>query len=114
MAALHSYLLEPGEFARRYPEKMHLRQPAAMKDLFLRREKFVEKVTISEACAKLPTFTYALHHGEHRLYPRTTDLSSAGGTVYLTGPDETQREKDLNYIDALEREHPERLFQERK
>ena len=114
MAALHSYLLEPEEFARRYPEKMHLRQPAAMKDLFLRREKFVEKVTISEACAKLPTFTYALHHGEHRLYPRTTDLSSAGGTVYLTGPDETQLEKDLNYIDALEREHPERLFQERK
>lgn len=114
MAALHSYLLEPEEFARRYPEKMHLRQPAAMKDLFLRREKFVEKVTISEACAHLPTFAYALHHGEHRLYPQTTDLSSAGGTVYLTGPDEAQLYQDLDYIDALEREHPERLFRERK
>lgn len=114
MAALHSYLLEPEEFVRRYPEKMHLKQAAAQKDLFIRQDMYVKKVTISEACAFLPTFSYALHHGENRVYPKTTDLSSAGGTIYLTGPDETQLGRDLKYIDWLEREHPERLFQIRE
>ena len=114
MAALHSYLLEPEEFSRRYPEKMHLRQAAAVKDFFIRQEMYVEKVTIAEACAHLPTFAYALHPGENRLYPKTTDLSSAGGSVYLTSPDEAQLSKDLEYLDWLEREHPERLYQVRK
>lgn len=114
MVALHSYLLEPEEFFRRYLVKMHLKQPAAQKDIILRREMYVKKATISEACGNLPTFAYALHHGEHRLYPKTTDLSSTGGTVYLTGPDETQIGKDLDYINWLESEHPERLFQVRE
>lgn len=114
MAALHSYLLEPEEFSRRYPEKMHLKQAAALKDLFLRQELYVEKVTIPEACAHLPTFAYALGHGENRMYLKTTDLSSAGGTIFLTGPDEAQLRKDLEYIDRLEREHPERLFRIRE
>ena len=114
MAALHSYLLEPEEFFLRYPERMHLKQAAAGKDICLKQELDVERVTIGEACAHLPTFVYALHNGDHRVYPKTTDLSTCGGTVYLAGPDEAELMKDLDHIAWLEEEHPERLYQIRK
>lgn len=114
MIALHSYLLEPEEFFSRYPGRMRLKQYAASKDIRIREKMFVEKAMLTEACRHLPTFEYAVEPEAGRVFEVTKDLSSHGGTIYLTGEDKRQLEEDLDYITYLEQNHPELLYMIRK
>lgn len=50
----------------------------------------------------------------NRVFDETRDLSSHGGTIYLTGADKRQLEEDLDYITYLEQNHPELLYMIRK
>jgi glutathione synthase/RimK-type ligase-like ATP-grasp enzyme len=114
MIALHSYLMEPGEFFNRYPERMRLKQYAASKDIRIKEKVFIERPRLTEACSQLPTFEYAVEPEANRVFEETRDLSSHGGTIYLTGTDNRQLEEDLDYITYIEQNHPERLYVIRK
>lgn len=110
MVSLHSYLLSAEEFFDIYPERMRLTQYAATKEICIDHDIFVEKETIEEACGGLSTFSYAISRGEGRKYPKTMDLSTCAASIYLTGDDEEQLKKDLEYISYLEKERLELLF----
>ena len=100
--SLDSYLMSPKQFFDRYPERMHLKQPAVVKQICLKEPIFVEKVKISERLSKLDSFNYAIENGENCVYPKTTDLDSNGGIIYLTAPDCKIIEKDIEEINKLE------------
>ncbi len=100
--SLDSYLMSPKQFFDRYPERMHLKQPAAVKQICLGEAIFVEKVKISERLSKLDSFNYAIENGENCVYPKTTDLDSNGGIIYLTAPNCKIIEKDIEEINKLE------------
>ena len=107
--SLDSYLMSPKQFFDRYPKRMHLKQSAAVKQICLEEPIFVEKVKITERLSKLDSFNYAIENGENCVYPKTTDLDSNGGIIYLTAPDCRTIEKDLKEINALE-ERLDELF----
>jgi biotin carboxylase len=109
-AALDSYFMSPEQFFARYPERMHLKQPAAVKQICLKEDIYVEKVKITERLSGLESFEYAIEIGENCVYPKTTDLDSNGGIIYLTAPDSKIIEKDLNEILKLEKEGLDELF----
>ena len=64
--------------------------------------------------SRLASFDYAVEYGENRLYPKTTDLDSVAGMIYLTAPDAGTVEKDLETINALERNGLDELFDWRR
>jgi biotin carboxylase len=101
--SLDSYLMNPKQFFDRYPERMHLKQPAVVKQLCLEEPIFVEKVKITERLSSLESFDYAIENGENCVYPKTTDLDSNGGIIYLTASDCKIIENDLKEIIALEK-----------
>ncbi|WP_408070768.1 ATP-grasp domain-containing protein [Butyrivibrio sp. JL13D10] len=111
--SLDSYLMEPCDFLKKYPEKMPLKQPGIQKDIILDRDIYVEKVTITEACRNLPSFEYAIDNGAQLHYAKTIDFETNGGTIFLTDSDERQIQKDLEYIYDLEKNHLELLYQYR-
>ena len=100
--SLDSYLMNPKQFFDRYPERMHLKQPAVVKQLCLEEPIFVEKVKITERLSSLESFDYAIENGENCVYPKTTDLDTNGGMIYLTAPDPKVVENDLEEIISLE------------
>ena len=52
--------------------------------------------------SSLESFDYAIENGENCVYPKTTDLDTNGGMIYLTAPDPKVVENDLEEIMALE------------
>ena len=101
--SLDSYFMDKKQFSDRYPERMHLKQPAAVKQICLEEAIFVNKVRITERLSGLPGFEYAVDNGEDRIYPKTTDLKTNGGIIYVTSPDPDIIERDLSEIRRLEK-----------
>ena len=108
--SLDSYLMDKEQFGAAYPERMHLKQPAIVKQLCLEEPIFVKRAKLTERLSKLESFDYAIEKGENCLYPKTTDLDSNGGIIYLTAPDVAIIEQDLKTILALERDGLDELF----
>ena len=108
--ALDSYLMDSEGFFSRYSVRMHLRQPAAVKELYLERPIYVSRVKMTERLSALESFSYALDNGEACVYPRTTDLNTTGGIIYLTAPDPEVIRKDLDIIRELERHGLHELY----
>ena len=108
--SLDSYLMDKEQFGAAYPERMHLKQPAIVKQLCLEEPIFVKQAKLTERLSKLESFDYAIEKGENCLYPKTTDLDSNGGIIYLTAPDVAIIEQDLKTILALERDGLDELF----
>ena len=109
-AALDSYFMSQKQFSYLYPKRTHLKQYAVVKQICLDEPIFVEKVKITERLSSLKSFEYAVEHGENRVYPKTVDLDSNGGIIYLTSEDEKEVENDLNEIYKLERIGLNELF----
>lgn len=108
--ALDSYFMDKNRFTSLYPERMPLKQYAVVKQICLNEPIFVEKVKLTERLSALGSFEYAIEHGENCVYPRTIDLDSNGGIIYLTSKDKKEIEKDLNEINKLEKEELHELF----
>ena len=100
--SLDSYFMDRRQFFDRYPKRMHLRQPAAVKQICIEEPIFVDRAKITERLSGLSSFDYAIENGENRIYPRTTDLDSNGGMIYLTSPDADTLRRDLEEILFLE------------
>ena len=108
--SLDSYFMDQKQFFDRYPECMHLRQPAAVKQICLDETIFVNRVKITERLSRLRSFEYAIENGENCVYPKTTNLDTNGGMIYLTSPDPDTLKKDLDEILLLEREGLSELY----
>ena len=112
--ALDAYLMEKEAFCATYPERMRLRQPAAVKQICLHAPIFVKRPKLTERLSRLASFDYAIEYGENRLYPKTTDLDSVAGMIYLTAPDAGTVARDLETINTLERDGLDELFDWRR
>ena len=108
--SLDSYLMDKEQFCATYPERMRLRQPAAVKQICLEKAIFVKRPKLTERLSVLKSFDYAIEHGENRLYPKTTDLDSNGGIIYLTASNAEAVDRDLETINMLERTRLDELF----
>ena len=108
--SLDSYFMDRQHFFECYPERMHLKQFAAVKQICLEETIFVNRVKITERLSDLSSFEYAIDHGENCVYPKTTDLDSNGGMIYLTSADPGILRKDLDEILSLEKEGLDELY----
>jgi len=108
--SLDSYFMDKKQFFERYPERMHLKQPAAVKQICLEKDIYVKKVKIKERLSSLESFEYALDKGDNCIYPKTVDLDTNGGMIYLTAPKYETIEKDLQEILALEKDGLDELY----
>ena len=109
-AALDSYFMDREEFEAKYPHRMHLKQPAAVKQICLEKDIYVKKVRLNECLSTLKSFEYVIDNGENCIYHKTVDLDSHGGMIYLTAPDEETIKHDLEYIFELEKNGLDRLY----
>ena len=109
--ALDSYFLDKESFFSIYPVRMHLRQPAAVKEIRLDRPIYVTRVKLTERLSVLESFAYAIDNGENCIYPKTTDLNTAGGIIYLTAQDEAVIKRDLDIINELEKHGLHELYE---
>jgi len=108
--ALDSYLMDPESFFGKYPVRMHLKQPAAVRQICIPEEIFVKRVKLKERLSRLRSFDYVIEHGENCIYPRTTDLDTNGGMIYLTADDPEIIDEDLGVIRRLEKEGLHELY----
>lgn len=108
--SLDSYFMDQNQFFDCYSERMHLKQPAVVKQICLDEAIFVKRVKITERLSRLDSFDYAIENGENCIYPKTTDLDTNGGMIYLTSPDPETIEKDLAEILLLEKEGLQELY----
>ena len=102
--SLESYFMDKKHFFERYPERMHLKQPAVVKQICLEKDIYVKKVKIKERLSSLKSFEYVLDKGDNCIYSKTVDLDTNGGMIYLTAPKYEIIERDLQEILALEKE----------
>lgn len=109
--ALDSYLLDKKSFREKYPERMCLKQPAIVKQICIDKDIYVKKTKITEHLSKLKSFHYAVEKGNDRIYPMTVDLNSNGGMIYLTASKEETLLRDLKYINFLESNNLDELYE---
>jgi len=78
--------------------------------LILEKEMFVRKNKVAEAFSGIEGFEYAFGMGDGRLYPKTVDLSTTGGMVYLAHRSREALQNSLELIRKIELEEPERIY----
>lgn len=70
----------------------------------------VKKSNIEEVFKDLESYQYAISFGDNRAYPKSIDLSTAGGFVFLTNKDEDKLLEDLKTTKRIEEFEVEKLF----
>ena len=70
----------------------------------------VIKSKLEEAFTDLESYSYALYAGDNRIYPKTIDLATSGGMVYLTNKDKDKLMEDIEEIKRVEQFEVEKLF----
>lgn len=58
----------------------------------------------------MESYQYAISSGDNKVYPKTIDLSTAGGIVFLTNKDKNKLLDDVNTIKRIEEFETEKLF----
>ena len=60
--------------------------------------------------SNMESFQYAFSFGDERLYPKTIDLHTCGGLVYLLNKDKAKLMEDLDVIRNMEKYEVEKMF----
>lgn len=79
----------------------------------LDKDTFVLENRQKELFGSLKSFVYESNAGGNRFYPRTIDLSTMGGIIYLSNSDKRQLEEDYDYIMKVNNTTPELIFIEK-
>lgn len=101
-ASLEAYI-NPDEFMKKYDEKFNIQNYYVRKDLIVPEECFVVKNNVQTAFKDLESFNCAVAFGEERVYPKTIDLSTAGGIIHLTNADKDRLMEDVETVKRMER-----------
>lgn len=108
--SLESYL-NPDECIRKSDKLLECLSYYIIKVLIIYEEIYVIKSKFEEAFGNLESFDYALSiFGDDRLYPKTIDLATSGGMVFLTNEDEAKLHENLNEIKRMEKFDIEAIF----
>ncbi|AMD18333.1 hypothetical protein TL18_10125 [Methanobrevibacter sp. YE315] len=108
--SLESYI-DPEECIKKSNKPLKYLTNYIIKYLIIHEEIDVITPTFEEAFDDLESFEYAdsIFKGEH-FYPKTIDLLTIGGFVFLTNNDETKLFKDLDTIRRMEKFEIEKIF----
>lgn len=78
--------------------------------LKMKQDTFVNVNRAKEVFGGLKSYVYDLNPGDGHLYPRTIDLSTTAGFIYLAGDDLQEVMDDFEYIRKVNEETPELIF----
>ena len=102
--------IDPKYFARNNGKIFEPTGYSTLKFIIVPQECFVKKEKLHTALKDLKSYNYSAGMGNNKNYPKTVDLLTCGGIIYLTHKNKEQLDKDVAYIEDLERNHFEKLF----
>ena len=111
--SLESYI-NPEECIRKSNIPLRLLTHFVIKSIIIYDEIEVVKQTFDEALNHLESFEYGTSMGDNRIYPKTIDLLTSGGYVFLTNTDKTKLTDDVNTIRRMEKYEIDKLFEIKK
>lgn len=106
---IESYL-NPEECIKKHKKPLKSLLYYITKDIIVYEEINVIKSNIEEIFKDLESYQYAISSGDNKIYPKTIDLSTAGGIVFLANKDKSKLLDDVNTIKRIEEFETEKLF----
>ena len=82
----------------------------AVKMVVIPEEIEVIKSHVETVFEDLNSYDYALSFGDNRVYPKTIDLHTIGGLIFLANADKDQLTKDIKTIQRMEKFEIEKIF----
>jgi biotin carboxylase len=79
--------------------------------LRINEERFVKRNKAGEVFRDLEGYEAAFGMGDNHLYPKTIDLSTASGLIFLAHKNIESLKHTLEIIDRIEAEEPERIYE---
>lgn len=76
----------------------------------LEKDTFVKENRTVDVFGKLGSYVYEINTGNGKVYPRTIDLSTCSGLVYLVNDDLKALMDDYSYMRKVNSENPEMLY----
>ena len=113
MLSLESYL-NPEECIKKVNKPFKLLSTYIMKCLILYEDTYIIKSRLEEALGDLNSVRDVRHFMEEKFYPKTIDLATSAGFIYLVNKDEEQLFKDLEEIKRMEKYEIDKLFDIKK
>ena len=108
--SLESYI-NPNECIKKSKKPLEIQSYYIFKVLIIYEELDVVNIKFEEAFKNLESFEYALSfYGGNRVYPKTIDLATCGGLVFLTNANKKRLFEDLNEIKRMEKSEIEKIF----
>ena len=113
MLSLESYL-NPEECIKKVNKPVKLLSTYLMKCIILYEDTYIVKSRMEETLADLDSLRNIVHFIEEKLYPKTIDLVTSPGFVYLVNKDKEHLFKDLKEINRMEKYEIDKLFEIKK
>lgn len=110
MSSLESYL-NPEECIKKSKKPMKLQSSYLIKYIILYEDTYIVKSHLEEMLGDLDSYRYEVHFKEDHLYPKTIDLATAAGFIYLVNKDKNKLLKDLEKIRHMEKYEIGKLFE---
>lgn len=109
--SLESYI-NPDECIKKANEPLKLKTYYVVKIIIIYDDIDVANQTFEEAFGDLESLEYSepVYDGEH-FYPKTVDLVTSGGFVFLTNADKTKLFEDVDTIRRMEKFEVEKIFE---
>lgn len=108
--SLESYL-KPKECIKKINKPLKLFSSYIIKDLITYEEVNVKKSNVENAFNDLESVRYAISMGDNRIYPKTIDLATSAGIVFLVNKNKTKLIEDVNEIKRIEEFEVEKMFE---
>lgn len=108
--SLESYL-NPKECIKKINKPLKLLSSYIIKDLITYGEVNVKKSNVENVFSNLESFRYAISMGDNRIYPKTIDLATSAGIVFLVNKNKTKLIEDVNEIKRIEEFEVEKMFE---
>lgn len=90
---------------------MDAKMPGMVRYLSMDEDMFVKKNKVETAFLDIDGVDYAIGMGDNHLYPKTIDLATASGLIYLAHKDKEVLLKALERISQMEKEESHLLYE---
>ena len=108
--SLESYL-NPEECIKKINKPLKLLSSYIIKVLITYEEGNVKKSNVENAFKDLESYRYAISVGDNRIYPKTIDLATSAGFVFLVNKNKAKLIEDVNEIKRIEEFEVEKMFE---
>lgn len=107
--SLESYI-NPEKCIEKSDKPLELLSDYIIKVIIIYKDIDVVKSNVESAFDDLESFRYGISFGDDQVYPKTVDLATSGGMVFLTNKNKEKLLEDLQEIKRIEEFEVERIF----